>query len=136
MTVDAIVYTDDIRSLMEEVESNYPHLLTDIYEGDTYRRLDIRQTPNVVNGYRVMTYCRMEQEEVELYEQVAGFEFLMKTEFVGRGTADNLYQALESDEDALRIYNEIYPRPVEEIEFDGQIYRQQAPFRFGMLAGA
>lgn len=110
--IDAILYTDDVTTIPEELQQGQPEAI----KGDArlhYIRVSQAQLDALANHYTV----------------------LAKTTYKGIGTTDRVYQQILDDPEKLALYESVYDTaPREMDDGEGGTTTYTPPFKFGMLA--
>ena len=81
------------------------------------------------NGDAALLYVRFNEDEVTRWRRTPGVQVLAESPYVGEGTPDAVYGALEADAASMALYDSVYPRA--KIVVDGMTFTP--PFRFGQM---
>ena len=89
------------------------------------------QASNAASGR--LHYVRMPPTQLD--EWRPHVTVLAEAQYTGTGTADRVFEQIQSNGDKLALYSSVYNLdPVTRIDEHGEEYVTQPPFKFGMLA--
>lgn len=138
--IDMILYVPDYAAFTEYTASVHPEMLARGAENQLISPPEITgvsRTPAVISGSALMVYARVPPEQADIWRGNPVVMVLAETEYAGDGTALKLIEMVEADEEALALYESVYPR--EEYTFKDEFdveHTCRPPRLFGTLMGA
>lgn len=136
--IDAIIFVEKFPELVAYLDTHAPEALARDEDGNITMSPNViafARTPAVVNGDRLLAYCRFTQEQAEKWRGTPGVLVLAEAPYTGKGTGNIVYATLFADAEATAKYDSVYdrtPRIVDDGE--GGTMEITPPFKFGMLA--
>jgi len=130
--IDAILYFQSYSTFIQHISSHSPHLFSNSNEINVFAR-----TPAQMNGDSLLVYVRLTEDNAATYRSTDHVEILAESPYVGKGTADELYNSIFNDSEKLEKYKSVYDFEDQiEIDEEGNEYTISKPERFGIIAGA
>ena len=138
--VDAIIYVENFPELVGYLDTHAPSTLARDEDNNLVMPPNViafARTPAVVNGDKLLAYCRFTDDQATQWRDTPYVEVLSEVPYHGRGTGDMVYSALFADPDATAKYDAVYDRTPREYtdEETGETYTVKRPDWFGMMAG-
>lgn len=135
--IDVILYVESFSALVQHLMENHPDLLAQSEGGqfvDPPVVTGFTRTPAVVNGDKVLVYGRLRKDEADKWRSIPGVEILSEVAYDGKGTVDDVYDALFADSEAKAKYDSVYVREYTYTDEDGNEQTGQKAERFGAIA--
>lgn len=136
--IDAIIYVEKFSELVAYLNENAPETLARD-ENDSLTMppnvIAFARTPAVVNGDKLLAYCRFTDNQATQWRGTPGVEILAEAPYQGRETGNVVYDQLFTDEDATTKYNSVYDRTPREVDDgEGGTFTMTPPDKFGVMA--
>lgn len=135
---DTIIFIPSFSALVEHFLQNHPENLEYDEEGELTNPptiVGMTRTPAVVNGDKLLAYCRFTADQAEQWRGTPGVEVLAEAPFAGEGTADKIYNAILNNPDALAKYDSVWNRTKTYTDEDGVEHTYEQT-KFGIIGGA
>lgn len=136
--IDAIIYVEKFSELVAYLNENAPETLARD-ENDSLTMppnvTAFARTPAVVNGDKLLVYCRFTDEQATQWRGTSGVEILAEAPYQGRETGNVVYDQLFADLDATTKYDSVYDRTPREVDDgEGETITITPPDKFGVMA--
>ncbi len=136
--IDAIIFVEKFPELVAYLDTNAPEALARDEDGNITMPPNViafARTPAVVNGDKLLAYCRFTQEQATQWRGTPGVEILAEATYQDRETGNVVYDQLFTDEDATAKYDSVYDRTPKEVDDgEGGTFTMTPPDKFGVMA--
>lgn len=136
--IDAIIFVADFPELVAYLDTHAPEALARDDDGNITMPPNViafARTPAVVNGDRLLAYCRFTQEQAEKWRGTPGVSVLAEAPYTGKDTGSIVYEKLFADADATAKYDSVYDRTPREVgDGEGGTMAVTPPDKFGVMA--
>lgn len=136
--IDAIIFVEDFPTLVAYLDTYAPEALARDEDGNitmTPNVIAFARTPAVVNGDKLLVYCRFTDDQATQWRGTPGVEVLAEAPYQGRETGNVVYDQLFTDEDATAKYDSVYDRTPREVDDgEGGTMTVTPPDKFGVMA--
>lgn len=134
---DAILYIDNLPSLLQWFAQNHPDNLARDETGNFKQPLTIigfARTPTVITGNTALSYVRMTDSQVAQWEASPNITVLARAPYTGHSTSNTVYDALFANTSATALYDAVYDRTPKQVsDGNGGTITVTPPNKFGVM---
>ncbi len=131
---DCIIYVSSVSGLLDHLRENLPSMIST--ETGKEVVVGLSRTPSVSVDDEAMVYARLREDDYSLWDEMPFTEVWGATEYIGEGTATQVYESALSSDANLETYSRVYPHDTYTTVIDGEDVEVTPSLWFGIVSGA